>query len=225
MNELIMINKLGVVGRLTRHDGRNKLAVVLNNLYLAKQRLGEDTVTLDYLRGIESAVEQMEKIFDFARTYEMLGAEELSYANVENSINEAVTLFSDLAGTKLINECHGLTVLADSLLRQLFYNLIHNSLRYGEKLSQIRIYYEVEDDQLKLIYEDDGVGIAEDEKEKIFKEGYGKGTGYGLYLIRKTCEAYGWTIHETGVPGKCVQFVMTIPKTNKNGKLSYRLDK
>jgi signal transduction histidine kinase len=65
-----------------------------------------------------------------------------------------------------MNECQGLTVLADSLLRQLFYNLIHNSLRYGEKLSQIRIYYEVEDDQLKLIYEDDGVGIPEHEKEK-----------------------------------------------------------
>jgi signal transduction histidine kinase len=193
---------------------------------LAKQRLDDDPVTLDYLRGIESAVEQMENIFDFARTYELLGAEELSYANVENSINEAATLFSDLNGTKLMNECQGLTVLADSLLRQLFYNLIHNSLRYGEKLSQIRVYYEeAEEDQLKLIYEDDGVGIPEHEKEKIFKEGYGRGTGYGLYLIRKTCEVYGWTIHETGVPGKCAQFVMTIPKTNKNGKLSYRLDK
>jgi CheY-like chemotaxis protein len=94
MKELVMINeKLGVVGRLTRHDDRNKLSVVLNNIYLAKQRLDDDPVTLDYLRGIESAVEQLEKIFDFARTYELLGAEELSYANVENSINEAATLF------------------------------------------------------------------------------------------------------------------------------------
>ena len=34
--------------------------------------------------------------------------------------------------------------------------------------------------RLKLVYEDEGVGIPEDEKEKIFTEGYGKGTGYGL---------------------------------------------
>ena len=64
VNALVLMNeKLGVVGRLTRHDGRNKLSVVLNNLYLAKQRLSEDPVTLDYLNGVNSAVEQLEKFF------------------------------------------------------------------------------------------------------------------------------------------------------------------
>ena len=152
---------------------------------MAKQRLSEDPVALDYLNGVNSAVEQLEKIFDYAETYEMLDAEEVSYANVENSINESARLFSDLNGAKLMNECHGLTVLADSLLRQLFYNLIHNSLRHAEKLSQIRVYYkEVKEDKLNLVYEDDGIGIPEDEK-KIFKEGYGKGTGYGSILNKK----------------------------------------
>ena len=155
----------------------------------------------------------------------MLGAEELSYANAEKSVNEAVLLFSDLNGVKILNECQGLTVLSDSLLRQLFYNLIHNSLRHGERLSQIRVCYKEVDDQLGLVYEDDGVGIPEEEKEKIFKEGYGNGTGYGLYLIRKICEAYGWTIQETGVPGRGAQFVMTIPKTSENGKPLYLFDK
>lgn len=168
VNALALINeKLGVVGRLTRHDGRNKLSVIINNIYLAKQRLTDNPVALGYLREIESAVEQVEKIFDFARTYEMVGAEELSYANVENYVNEAATLFSDLNGTKIVNECDGLTVLADSLLRQLFYNLIHNSLRHGENVSQIKAHYkEVNKDQLMLVYEDDGVGIPGDEKEK-----------------------------------------------------------
>jgi PAS domain S-box-containing protein len=225
MNELVMINeKLGVVSRMTRHDARNKLFVILNNIYLATQTLSEDHVAVGYLKNIESTVEKLEKIFEFAGTYEMLGAEELSYANAEKSVNEAVLLFSTLNGVKLLNECHGLTVLADSLLRQLFYNLIHNSLKYGEKLSQIRICYKEADDQLVLVYEDDGVGIPEGEKERIFKEGYGNGTGYGLYLIRKICEAYGWTIQETGVPGKGAQFTITIPKTSKNGKPSYLVD-
>ena len=63
----------------------------------------------------------------------------------------------------------------------------------------------------------------EDEKKKIFKEGYGKGTGYGLYLIRKMCEVYGWTIQETGKPGKGAEFTMTIPKTGEKGKANYKL--
>jgi len=222
MNELVTINeKLGVVGKLTRHDARNKLSVIANNIYLAKQKLAANHGALEYLGDMESAIDQMEKIFDFARTYEMLGVEKLSYMNVEKSVDDAAILFSGLAGAKLMNECQGLTVMADSLLRQLFYNLIDDTLKHGEKVSQIRVYYEKGEDQLKLVYEDDGIGIADDEKEKIFKEGYGKGTGYGLYLIKKMCETYSWTIRETGKPGKGAQFTMTIPKTNKNGKISY----
>jgi signal transduction histidine kinase len=67
------------------------------------------------------------------------------------------------------------------------------------------------------------VGIPENEKNVIFKEGYGKNTGYGLYIIQKICESYGWTIKETGKHGKGAQFTITIPKTNKNGETAYQL--
>lgn len=222
-NKLQMLNeKLSVIGSLTRHDARNKLSVIPNDVYLAKKLLANDSTALEYLADIELAVEQLEKIFDFAKTYEQLGMEELYCIKVENIIKE-VAMILDLDRVKLVNDCPDLVVLADSLLRQLFYNLIDNSLRHGENVTQIRVYYEVGKDQLKLIYEDDGVGVPAAEKEKIFAEGYGKGTGYGLYLIRKICEAYGWTIEETGRQGKGAQFTLTIPKMNKNGKANYQI--
>ena len=225
MNELVTINeKLGVIGRLTRHDARNKLSVIANNVYLAKQKLAADHDALEFLDDVESAIGQMEEIFSFAKNYEMLGVEELSYMDVGKCVEEAVMLLSGMNGVKIVNECRGLMVMADSLLRQLFYNLIDDTLKYGERVSQIRVYHEEEKDQLRLVYEDDGVGIPKDEKELIFKEGYGKGTGYGLYLIKKICEAYGWTIKETGKQGKGAQFTITIPKTNKSGKRSYRIN-
>ena len=217
------IEKLRVVGKATRHDVRNKLTVIANNVYLAKQRLTGNHNASEYLDGIELAIGQIERIFDFARTYEMIGVEERSYVNVEKSVEEAVILLSGLDGTKLENECRGLTVLADSQLRQLFYNLIDNSMKHGEKVTKIRVYCEEKEDQLKLIYEDDGVGIPENEKELIFKEGYGKGTGYGLYLIQKICESYGWTIQETGKPGKGAQFTITVPKKKENWKINHQL--
>jgi len=226
MEELKMTNeKMRVVGRLTRHDVRNKLSAVTGNIFLTKQKVSGDREALTCLDDAESAVRQVERIFDFARTYEKLGVEELAYMNVEKSVKEAVSLYSDLHGIKVINDCRSLTVLADSLLRQLFYNLIDNSLKYGEKASQIRIYYkEVRKDQLKLVYEDAGVGIPNAEKEKIFKEGYGKGTGYGLYLIRKICEVYGWAINETGKHGKGAQFTITIPRMSEGKEALFKLD-
>jgi PAS domain S-box-containing protein len=225
LKRLEMMNeKLRVVGSLSRHDVRNKLSAVVGNAYLAKKKVPANSEVLDYLAGIETAVQQAVKIFDFARAYETLGAEELVYVNVEKTIDEAVSLFSDLHGVRVLNECYGFQLLADSLLRQLFYNLIDNSLKYGKKTTCIRIYYEKGQDQLRLVYEDDGVGLTPDEKLNLFKEGIGKGTGYGLYLIKKMMEVYGWTIQETAQPGEGVRFVMTIPSTNEKGKANYKLE-
>jgi len=219
----IMNEKLGVVGKLTRHDARNKLSTVTMSAFSAKRKLAGDREALEHLNQIESACGQVERIFEFARIYEMLGMEELAYMNVEKSLGEAVMLFSDLRGVEVVNDCRGLTVLADSLLRQILYNLIDNSLKHGEKVSRIKAYYEeAGKDKLKLVYEDDGVGIPRAEKEKIFNEGYGKCAGHGLYLIRKMCEVYGWAIRETGKQGKGAQFTITIPQINQEGKASYK---
>jgi PAS domain S-box-containing protein len=224
MEKVQMMNeKLRVVGSLTRHDVNNKLAAVTGNVYLARKKLPGNSEVLDYLKQIEVSVEQTARIFDFAKAYEMLGVEELAYVDVEKTVDDAVSLFPSLQDVKVMNDCHGLTVLADSLLRQLFYNLIDNSLKYGEKLSCIRVYYEEKNGHLNMIYEDNGAGILQAAKPKLFNEGYttGKGSGYGLYLIKKMLEVYGWTIQETGEPGKGAKFVVTMPETNSNGKESY----
>ncbi len=215
--------KLHVVGSLTRHDVRNKLAALNGRLFLLKKKIGDNTEALLQLREMELAAQQMLRILEFERIYEQVGVEELKYVDVERHLSEAVSLFSDLKGAELVNECHGLTVLADSLLRQVFYNLVDNSLKYGEKISKIRVHYKEEENQLRLMYEDNGVGIPEDVKCDLFKEGFGKGTGYGLYLMKRICEAYGWTIEETGKHGQGVQFTMTIPKNNKDGEKSYEI--
>jgi PAS domain S-box-containing protein len=220
----LMNEKLRVVGGLTRHDVRNKLSAITMNIYLAKSRLAIDHKALEHLDEIEPIVQNVERIFDFAKTYEMIGIEKLVYIDVNKTFEEAVSLFSDLKGVKIVNSCSGLTVLADSLLRQFFYNLIDNSLKYGEKVSQIRVYFEkAEDDKLKLIYEDDGVGIPEKMRSNLFKEGVGEGTGYGLYMIKKICETYGWAIQETGKSGKGVHFIVTMLKIGKDGKEIYRI--
>ena len=215
--------KLRVVESLTRHDLRNKLAALNGLVYILKKRYGENQEAQQHLRDIELVAQQMLRILEFERIYSQVGAEELEYINVEQHLTEAISLFSDLKGAILINDCHGLTVFADSLLRQLFYNLIDNSLKYGEKTSKIRVHYEVEKDQVKLIYDDDGVGIPEEMRNDLFSEGFGKGTGYGLYLIKRICEAYGWTILETGKQGQGVQFTMVIPEKGKEGKSNYEI--
>ena len=216
--------KLQVVESLTRHDIRNKLSALNGRIFLLKKRLSNNTEALSHLKEMDVASQQILRIMEFEKIYVQVGSEELKNVDVERYVSEAALLFSDLKGAELINECRGLTVLADSMLRQLFYNLIDNTLKYGEKTRTIRVCYKEEENHLKLFYEDDGVGIPDDEKGKLFQEGYGRGTGFGLYLIKRICEAYGWKIQETGKQGKGVQFTMTVPKKGANGKRLYEIN-
>jgi PAS domain S-box-containing protein len=218
--------KLRVVGSLARHDVRNKLSAVEGNVHLARKKLPAESDALTYLSRIESTIDQITEIFNFAAAYERIGLEKLVYVDVEKAVEEAVRLLSDLQSVKISNNLHGLSVLADSLLNQLFFNLIDNSLKHGKQTSQIRIYYQKENGcNLRLVYEDDGVGIPYAEKPKLFKEGYSTdgGSGYGLHLIKKLTEVYGWTIQETGEPGKGAQFTITIPEKNQDNEKSYQL--
>lgn len=126
----------------------------------------------------------------------------------------------------IVNSCQGLTVLADSFLRQLFFNFIDNTRKYGKKTTTIRVHFEgTEQNSLKLMYEDDGVGVPFENKKNLFKEGFSTGgsTGYGLFLTKKMMDVYDWQIQESGTPGEGAKFIITIPKLNKSGKENYQL--
>ena len=226
MEKLLLVNeKLGVVGSLTRHDVRNKLSAVTGYAYLLKKKHADQPDIVDGLVKMEQAVGDSMKIFDFAKMYEQIGSEELTYVNVEEKLKEASALFSGPIPT-IINECRGLTVLADSFLRQLFYNFIDNTRKYGKKTTAIRVYCEkTGQDCLKLIYEDDGVGIPLENKPRLFKEGFSTGgsTGFGLFLTKKMIDVYGWTITEEGEEGKGAKFVISIPKLSKSGQENYQI--
>jgi PAS domain S-box-containing protein len=220
----IMNEKLGVVGSLTRHDVRNKLSTVTGYAYLLKKKHSDQADIVEGLNKMENAVAESMKIFDFAKMYEQLGLEDLTYINVEAKLEDARNLFSGYL-PRIICQCAGLSVLADSFLRQLFYNFIDNTRKHGQKTTTINVHCEKTDqDSLKLIYEDDGVGVSLENKVYLFKEGFSTGgsTGFGLFLTKKMMDVYGWQVEENGEQGRGVKFVITIPKFNSKGKENYR---
>jgi PAS domain S-box-containing protein len=201
--------KLLVVGGLVRHDIGNKMSTLNANAYLARKK-GNLEQLLD---ATASAYMQINRILEFSRDYELLGKEEQSFLDVGKVFNEATLIFPEFK-LKVINECRGVLVLADSLLKETFYNLLDDTLKYGKKTAQIKLGYLQETSGLKLIYEDDGVGIPETMKPNLFTKGYGQGSGLGLYLVKKTLEVYGWEITETGQEGKNARFEITIPQNH-----------
>jgi PAS domain S-box-containing protein len=220
----IMNEKLRVVGSLTRHDVRNKLSVIPGYSYLIKKKHPDQADVVEGLSKMEQTVKEVEKVFEFAKAYEQLGVENLVVIDVEKAVDEAAGMFSDLK-FNVVNNCSGLSVMADSFIRQLIYNLIDNTRKYGKKTKITKVHYEkTDEDNLNLIYEDDGEGIPLENKQYLFEKGFSTGgsTGFGLFLSKKMIEVYGWTIKEMGEPGKGAKFVITIPRINKDGKENYQ---
>jgi signal transduction histidine kinase len=209
----ILTEKLRVVGGLTRHDVGNKLAAIGANEFLLRKRIKDKPEFTQYLDGIKTAITSSCELFEFSRIYEQIGMKELEKIDVFECFNSAVALFSNLNAVKVINECQSLQVIADSLLIQLFYNLIDNSLKHGKKVTQIRLYSKIDSCLEKIVYEDNGVGVPEVNKLRLFEVGFttGNGSGFGLPLIKRMIEVYGWTIVEEGEPGKGAKFVISIP--------------
>ncbi len=215
----VMNEKLRVVGSLTRHDVGNKLMAAKANLFLLKKHIGDNPELAPYLNGIDAALVSSDALFEFSRLYEQIGAEKPAIVNVGDCFDVAVTLLPSLSEIKIVNDSHGLRVVADSMLRQFFYNLLDNSLKHGKKISQIKIHYAKAKDHMKIFYEDDGIGVSVSNKSKIFDFGFstGGGSGFGLPLIKKMIEVYGWTITEEGEAGKGAKFVISIPFSSVSG--------
>ena len=78
-----------------------------------------------------------------------------------------------------------------ALLRELFLNLINNSVEGGAR----RVVITVDDEYLD--YRDDGRGLREDELESVFVPYYSgnpKGMGLGMAIVKKIVEDHGWSI-------------------------------
>ncbi len=121
-----------------------------------------------------------------------------------------------------------LPVEADPLhLSNILHNLLDNAVKYGGPRALISVGGRVAGKQLHLAISDDGPGIPEEHREKIFEKFYRiptgdvhdvKGFGLGLYYVAQICRAHGWKIHLDGGPEKGTTFHLRLPLREEKGK-------
>jgi len=203
--------KLGLLASITRHDIRNQLMALLAFLELSKPHV-TDPEAASFLGKAEGAAQNISRQIEFTKNYEEIGVRAPQWHNV-GVLLEGLRPLLPAGQVDLIIHLDGLEVYADPLLVKVFENLIDNSLRHGERVRHITVstlQYGL--GQIAIEYEDDGVGVHEEDKERIFEKGFGKNTGLGLFLIREILAITGLTIKESGVYEKGVLFEIFIPR-------------
>src|SRR5271157_646476 len=203
--------KLNLLNRIVRHDILNTITGLMGlEDMLGSHISGEEAATL--LREIKDCTRRIQHQINFTRDYQEIGVQTPQWQNVHDVISSAARQANPASVHLCVMPQDDLEIFADSMLEKVFYNLIDNALRYGGNLSTITITSQKNGDTIVICCQDDGGGIAEAEKEKIFESGFGKNTGQGLFLVREILQISGISIKENGCPGTGARFELHVPE-------------
>jgi signal transduction histidine kinase len=199
-----------LMNNILRHDIANLLTVLRGRLKIARKEARDPHLIL-HLDKMEDAGKEIFNRLETARSYLEIGIHVQECYSLESVLDQAYSRFLT-SGIRLYRDVHGLSVFTDPHFPLVFANLLDNTVRHGMHATTIRVTYTITGQELTVFWEDDGVGIAAEEKELIFMQGFGKNTGLGLFITREILSTTGITITETGIPGKGARFELHVPK-------------
>jgi PAS domain S-box-containing protein len=201
--------KINLLTGITRHDILNQLTIIMMHNELLRDTV-TDPAIVKSLTEQEKAAATIHRQIAFTKDYEQLGENLPEWLDIQAIFSKYK---EDLGHDYILYDIQvgGLEVFADPLIHRVFSNLLENSLRYGEKVTSIRLYHEQDPNGLTIIYQDNGVGIGKEDKENIFRRGSGKRRGFGLFFSREILSLTGITIKETGELGSGARFEIHVP--------------
>lgn len=211
-DSLEMANKkLNLLSSITRHDILNTLTAVFGYCELTREILPDDPELQNNFSKIEEAVGIVRKQIEFTRDYQDIGVKPPIWQDVAAIIRNAATTV--ISGGITVNCAIGdLHIYADPLLQKIFLNLFDNAIRHGKTVKTIAIAFGTEEGDGLLIFEDDGAGIPQALKKKLFQRGVGTNAGFGLFISREILGITGIGITENSEPGKGARFEIRIPR-------------
>ncbi len=200
--------KLKILGSITRHDLLNQLTALTGYIGIVQERATDQSLS-NYLSKAMHASENIRKYLEFGRDYEKMGTNRPEWQSIQDSFNKGVSTVQ-LGDIRLETNLDHIEVYADQMFERVFHNLLDNACRHGSVVKNVIFDYLENEDGLVITCEDDGVGVTQEKRERLFSNRY----GHGLYLVQEILGITGMTIKEVGRPSGGARFEIHVPKGN-----------
>ena len=165
----------------------------------------------EYTSKCRQISEVIHELIIFTRIYEDIGINDPTWQNVRRTIEKAMMDHPD-AHLDYDLPKENVFVLADPLFEKVFYTFIDNTLRHGEYATKFSVSYQFPGRDLVIVYKDDGAGVVDIDKTRLFEKGFGNHTGFGLFIAKEILAITQITIKETGEPGEGARFEIFVPE-------------
>ncbi|SNT30408.1 His Kinase A (phospho-acceptor) domain-containing protein [Ekhidna lutea] len=179
----------------------------------------------DLINDINYGVSRTIEIVKGLRVFSRLDEEEAKNANVNENIDATLTLLRNktkgkIEITKHYDESMHEIECYPGQLNQVFMNILNNAVQAmpdEKKDAEITIYTEEADNEVFVRIKDNGVGIPDEIKNRIWEPFFttkevGVGTGLGMSITYGIIEKHGGKIELASEVGKGTEFVITLPK-------------
>lgn len=221
---------------LLSHDISNMNAAVSSYLQAAVERIDIDPKNMHYFTKSQEILNNSNELIETVRKIQRVESHDSKYGLVDLGwlLEDVRSEFEHYPGREVkINYKTSIKkyVMAGDLLRDVFTNLISNSIKHSTGPVEISIVlnkvFEGGREHYKVWVEDDGPGIPDELKSKLFQRkmrGRTKttGSGLGLYLVKKLVEDLNGRVwvedRVPGDPSKGARFVVLLPAVTSDAK-------
>lgn len=230
---LTMANtKLQQFAFATGHDLKESLRNITSFTQLAAIEMAENVPSAQgHLQEATASSKRMRKMLDDLLHFSNISGSDTTVANIPvqevvSSVKQQLKAEIEAAQGDVHITTAAIVKANRGEMEQIFFNLIHNALRYRAADTPARITIKMEkaaDGQPVFKVTDNGIGIPEQERENIFKPFHRlhnrsqSGSGLGLSICRDIVHAYNGRIWHEPAPNGGSVFCFTIPKAEPKG--------
>jgi signal transduction histidine kinase len=211
---------------MTSHELRSPLSSVLSSSELLSDygERWDGERRREHLRRIRDAARDMSQLLDQLLLIGRAEAGTLrptpAPLNLDEHSQDLLEKVTGESGRRIERTLSGdpNVVLDERLLRHLLWNLLENAVKYSPPESQVSLRIEVEDQSLRLVVSDAGIGIAPEDVPFLFTSFYrGKnvgqrvGSGLGLSVVKRVVDAQAGEIRVQSELGRGTEVHVLLP--------------
>lgn len=183
------------------HELRTPLTIINSQIDLFEEENMDEDEIKNLVTMIKNESDRLSKLvtslLDLSELRSVTRNEKIELSSLIEEAIQDLSFISDKKNINIENLCQEIYIEgSDLLIYRVFYNLIENAIKYNNNNGFVKIYSKKNNDFAEIYVEDSGIGIANSEKENIFKAFYRikaneeTGSGLGLSLVKETIKLH-----------------------------------